>query len=98
MKRDLFAELQEGIRAVGAHRRGKRKLTATYTIPSSEIDVRKIRKRLKLSQAGFAVLIRTSKRTIQDWEQGRRQPTGPARTLLKLAEKRPDVILEMLSN
>jgi putative transcriptional regulator len=42
------------------------------------------------------LLIRTSKRTVQDWEQGRRQPAGPARALLRIAEKRPEVLLETL--
>ena len=65
-------------------------------IPADLINVRKIREQLNLSQASFALLIRTSRRTVQDWEQGRRQPTGPARALLRIAEKRPDVLLETL--
>lgn len=65
-------------------------------IPADLINVRKIREQLNLSQASFALLIRTSRRTVQDWEQGRRQPTGPARALLRIAEKRPDVLLEAL--
>ncbi|GMR03986.1 MAG: DNA-binding transcriptional regulator [Gammaproteobacteria bacterium] len=98
MKRDLFEELKAGIKAAGAHRRGKRKLKTVGVIPSNKVNVRNIRKQLQLSQASFAVLIRTSKRTVQDWEQGRRQPTGPARALLKLAEKRPGIVLQTLSN
>ena len=98
MKRDLNKELEESIKAVGAHRRGERKLKAVEPIPAGLIDVRKIREHLNLSQASFAMLIRTSKRTVQDWEQGRRQPAGPARALLRIAEKRPELLLETLAD
>lgn len=47
-----------------------------------------------LSQTQFARLLGVSIRTLQQWEQGRRHPTGPARRLLAIAEKRPDVLLE----
>jgi putative transcriptional regulator len=97
MKRDLYKELEESIKASGEHRRGQRKLKAVEPIPVELIDVRKIRESLNLSQASFALLIRTSKRTVQDWEQGRRQPAGPARALLRIAEKRPELLLETLA-
>lgn len=48
-----------------------------------------------LSQIDFAHLLGVSPRTLQDWEQGRREPTGAARTLLKLAVKHPKVLLEI---
>ena len=96
MKRDLYKELEQSIKAAAEHRRGQRKLKVVEPIPADLIDVRKIRERLHLSQASFALLIRTSKRTVQDWEQGRRQPTGPARALLRIAEKRPEILLETL--
>ncbi len=98
MKRDLYKELEDSIKAAGAHRRGERNLREVMPIPADLIDVRKIREYLNLSQASFALLIRTSKRTVQDWEQGRRQPTGPARALLRIAEKRPDILLETLAS
>ena len=97
MKRDLYKELEESIQAAGAHRRKARSLKAVEPIPAEQIDVRKIREQLRLSQASFALLIRTSKRTVQDWEQGRRQPAGAARALLRIAEKRPDLLLETLA-
>ncbi|MDR1310575.1 MAG: helix-turn-helix domain-containing protein [Burkholderiaceae bacterium] len=52
------------------------------------------RKRMGMSQVEFARLIGVSPRTLQDWEQGRREPSGAARTLLKIAAKRPDAVLE----
>jgi len=97
MKRDLHKELEQSIKAVGEQRRGQRKLKAVEPIPVGSINVRDIRERLNLSQASFALLIRTSKRTVQDWEQGRRQPAGPARALLRIAEKRPELLLETLA-
>lgn len=48
-----------------------------------------------LSQADFARLLGVSARTLQDWEQGRREPTGAARTLLKVAAKHPKVLLDL---
>lgn len=55
-----------------------------------------IRKGTGLSQARFARLLGVSVRTLQDWEQGRRLPSGAARTLLRIAEKRPDVLREIV--
>ncbi len=54
-----------------------------------------IRKRTGLTQARFAKLLGVSVRTLQDWEQGRRLPSGAARTLLRIAEKRPEVLREI---
>jgi len=59
-------------------------------------SVRRIRTRLKLSQAEFALVIGVPKKTVQNWEQGIRTPEGPARALLRVAAKRPDAILEAL--
>jgi DNA-binding transcriptional regulator YiaG len=73
MKRDLQKELEESIKAAGAHRRGERELKGVAPIPAGVIEVRKIRERLNLSQASFALLIRTSKRTVQDCKIGVRE-------------------------
>jgi putative transcriptional regulator len=48
-----------------------------------------------LSQVRFAALLGVSPRTLQDWEQGRRQPTGAAKTLLRVAERHPEVLREL---
>jgi putative transcriptional regulator len=56
-------------------------------------DVRAIRKRMGLSQSGFAGVLGVSTRTLQDWEQGRRRPTGPARALLRVAHRHPNALL-----
>ena len=61
------------------------------TVPS----VTEIREKTGLSQARFAALLAVSVRTLQEWEQGRRAPSGAARTLLVIAAKNPSVLLEV---
>ncbi|MDK1082392.1 MAG: helix-turn-helix domain-containing protein, partial [Anaerolineae bacterium] len=54
-----------------------------------------IRSRLKLSQSAFAGLLGVSMRTLQDWEQGRRTPRGPALALLRIAEQHPEIFADL---
>ncbi|MGH8711999.1 MAG: helix-turn-helix domain-containing protein [Burkholderiales bacterium] len=58
-------------------------------------EVSQIRERTGLSQARFAQLLGVSVRTLQEWEQGRRAPSGAARTLLLIAAKNPHTLLEV---
>ncbi len=60
-------------------------------------DIKALREKLELSQNEFANLIQVNVRTLQNWEQGHRQPTGPAVALLKLVEKSPETVLAALS-
>lgn len=83
-KRDIGQEILDGIRAI---KRGEGK---RYEI--EEPDVKSIREQVGLSQSAFAALLGVSVRTLQDWEQGRRKPTGPARSLLRIAEKHPEAL------
>jgi putative transcriptional regulator len=85
-KRDIGAEILEGIRHIKKGRVGR-----VINVPS----VANIRERAGLSQSEFARLIGVSVRTLQDWEQGRRAPSGPARALLALAHKNPRALLEL---
>jgi putative transcriptional regulator len=83
-KRDIGQEiLGKGVRAIQAGE-GKR-----YEI--EEPDVKKVREHVGLSQSAFAALLGVSVRTLQDWEQGRRKPTG-RRSLLRIAEKHPEAL------
>lgn len=84
--RDIGTEILEGIRQI---RRGKP--GRVINIPS----VAAIREGTGLSQSSFAVLLGVSVRTLQDWEQGRRSPSGAARTLLLIAKNDPKVLLEV---
>lgn len=85
-KRNLGQEILEGLRELKSGKHGR-----TTNVP----DVAGIRKKTGLSQARFALLLGVSVRTLQDWEQGRRCPSGAARTLLMIADKNPNVILEV---
>ncbi|WP_420642622.1 helix-turn-helix domain-containing protein [Candidatus Leptofilum sp.] len=92
-ERNIGLEILEGIREIKAFKAGqgqlkKRKLSD----PSLPKD---IRQKLGLSQAAFAGLMGVSLRTIQDWEQGRRVPSGPAKSLLRIAEQHPSVFLDI---
>lgn len=92
-KRDIGQEILEGIREIKDYRAGKKTLRVrSLKAPSSP---KVIRQRLNLSQAAFAGLMGVSLRTVQDWEQGRRKPSGPAIALLRIAEQKPDVFLQL---
>lgn len=81
--RDLGAELLESVRQMVA-RKGR-------VVMSPAISARK---KSGLSQTEFAKLLGVSVRTLQEWEQGRRQPSGAAKTLIAIAERRPEVLRE----
>lgn len=85
-KCDIRQEILDGIRAIKAGR-GKKRIVK---VPD---DVRAIRERMDLSQSAFAALLGVSLRTLQDWEQGRRKPTGPAYALLRVATRHPEALL-----
>lgn len=92
-EREIGVEILEGIREIKAFKEGKVELkTRELSEPSSP---KEIRRKLKLSQAAFAALMGVSLRTVQDWEQGRREPSGPAKSLLRIAEQRPDVFVQL---
>jgi len=92
-KRDIGKEILEGIRDIKEYKAGRKTLrTHTITEPAPP---QVIRAKLKLSQTAFAGLMGVSLRTVQDWEQGRRRPSGPAIALLRIAEQRPDVFSDL---
>ena len=92
-KRDIGQEILVGIRDIKAYKAGEKVLrTHTFTEPAPP---QVIRAKLKLSQSAFAGLMGVSLRTVQDWEQGRRKPSGPAVALLRIAEQKPDVFADL---
>ena len=94
MKDELFAELLESVREGGAILRKEKQPKRTFEL--SEPDVAAIRRKYHLSQAKFASLLGISVSTLRNWEQGRRKPEGAARVLLKVAERHPEAILDVV--
>jgi putative transcriptional regulator len=92
-KRDIGQEIIEGIRDVKAYKAGAKSLRVrTLKEPAPP---QAIRAKLKLSQSAFAGLMGVSLRTVQDWEQGRRKPSGPATALLRIAEQKPEAFKQL---
>lgn len=94
MKNEQFNELLASIEEAGKIKRGE--LNASRTFEHPEPDVKSIRESVGFSQSKFAVLIGVSPRTLQNWEQGHRHPTGPARVLLKLVQADPESVFRTL--
>jgi putative transcriptional regulator len=89
-----FDLLCESIRQAGEIRRGVRKPSRTFVI--EDPNPKAIRERLGLSQSRFASIIGVSVRTLQNWEQGRREPEGPAKALLRVVDREPQAVLHAL--
>ena len=85
-RRDIGAEILQGLREIKRGESGR-----VINVP----DITRIREKTGLSQGRFAQLLGVSVRTLQDWEQGRRAPSGAARTLLMVAERNPQALLEV---
>jgi putative transcriptional regulator len=96
-RRDLFAELSEGVSALAEARIGKRTLR-THAVeykPAPRVtpkELIRVRKRLKLSRALFAIYLRTNVRTLENWEQGRAKPNAQAALLINLVKRYPDTV------
>lgn len=91
-----FQKLVTSIEQAGAIRSGSKQASRRTTI--KDPDPKEIRESLGLSQSDFALLIGVSVRTIQNWEQHRREPEGAAKALLRVAARNPDAVLEALHN
>jgi putative transcriptional regulator len=88
--RNIGAEILQGIRDIKAGRIGRRFTVASFAIVRA-------REKSGLSQSQFAVLLGVSIRTLQEWEQGRREPSAAAQTLIRVAEKHPKVLRELVA-
>ena len=95
MKDELFQELLQSVREGGAVLRGEATPGRVFSI--EDPDVAEVRELYGLSQAKFADLLGISVKTLQNWEQRRRRPEGPARVLLRVAAKHPEAVLDVVS-
>lgn len=94
-----FDDLKASLLEMRAIERGEAKPSRQYTaadvLGAERVAVIEARKRTKLSQAQFAKVLNVSARTLQEWEQGRRAPTGAARTLIRVAARYPKEVLSV---
>ena len=94
MRSEDFDLLVASIEEAGAIKAGSKKPARVFEMNPPEI--KEIRDTLHVSQREFALMIGVSIRTLQNWEQGRRKPEGPAKALLRIASKNPNAVLEAL--
>ena len=94
MKNEMFNELLKSMREMDRIVQGE--LVPGRVTRFSEPEVKHIREKTGLSQKHFAALVGVSKRTLENWEQGRRKPAGPARALLRILYADPEQALRAL--
>jgi putative transcriptional regulator len=89
-----FQQLLASVREAGRIKRGEQEPARKFEVRAE--DVKAIRAKLDKSQSEFALMIGVSVATLQNWEQGRRRPEGPARALLKVAAENPRAVAAAL--
>lgn len=89
-----FQKLVESVKQMGSIMRGEN-VPHRRTVLSA-VDVKGLRERLGLTQKQFSGMIGVSIKTMQNWEQGRREPEGPAKALLRVVEKEPQAVMNAL--
>ena len=94
MDKESFDELLKSLKHMDDIAKGKKRATRKFDFPDPE--VKPIRQRLLVSQQNYAMIQGVSKRTLENWQQGRRHPTGAARSLLKIVEADPEHALQAL--
>ena len=94
MDKELFRKLTSSIEEAIEIKHGRKK--PSRITKYEPVNVKGIRSSLHYSQSKFATIMGVSSKTLQNWEQGRREPTGPARTLLKVVQKNPNAVMKAL--
>lgn len=90
----MFEELLDSVKEMDQITKGQKAAARIFEFQNPE--VKQIREKTGLSQAHFALLIGVSKRTLENWEQGRRHPTGPAKALLRVLDADPEHTIQTL--
>jgi len=102
MEKDLFDDLMASVSEAGAILRGERQPARVTRFDDAGKELledpnpRVIRSQLNLTREQFARVIGVSERTVEGWEQGRRKPSGPAATLLRVAARHPESVLDTM--
>jgi len=94
MKARMFEELLDSVREGGAIVRGQSRASRRFEVGAT--GIRAVRERTSLSQSEFARLIGVSVKTLQNWEQDRRRPTGPAAALLRIIAREPEMAIRVI--
>jgi len=94
MREDMFNELVASVREGASILRGEKAAARAFAIDGP--NVKRIRAAYRLSQNEFAALLGISVKTLRNWEQGRRTPEGPAKVLLQVAAKHPEVVWDVV--
>jgi len=94
MQREHFEKLVASIKEAGEIKAGNQEQSRIHEIKPP--DIKRVREKLNVSQDEFALMIGVSVRTLQNWEQGRRKPEGPAKALLRIASRNPGAVLNAL--
>jgi putative transcriptional regulator len=96
MKKELFDELLESVEEMNAIAAGKKPASREFFVAA--LEVKQIRQKTNLSQDKFARLIGVEVSTLRNWEQGRRQPTGPAQVLIRAIANDPEHVIKACQN
>ena len=101
MRKDLFDQLAESVKQMKAIEAGRMKparvTRAEHLLRGGMPNVASLRGRFGLSQAKFAKLLGISVNTLQNWEQRRRRPEGPAKVLLRVVAAHPEALLSLMA-
>lgn len=89
-----FEKLVDSVKQMGSIMQGEK--IPHRKVVLSDIDVKGLREKIGLTQSDFSRMIGVSIKTLQNWEQGRREPEGPAKALLRVVEKQPKAVLSAL--
>jgi putative transcriptional regulator len=95
MEKEMFEELLSSVKEAKDIMQGKKEPSRRFYI--DEPNAKEIRQKLQLTQNQFASLMNISIHTLRNWEQGRRQPEGPAKVLLNVANNHPNILIEMIN-
>jgi putative transcriptional regulator len=94
MKDELFTELLKSVKEGARILKGEEEPSRIFSV--TPVSIKEIRQKYGMTQEQFSQLLGVSLRTFQNWEQGRREPEGPAKVLLQVAAKHPDAILDAI--
>ncbi|MEO8061660.1 MAG: NadS family protein [Pseudomonadota bacterium] len=96
MKKVEFDKLLESVHQAGGIAAGRRRASRVFKVAST--DIKSLRTQTRLSQPDFAALLGVEVSTLRNWEQGRREPTGPAKALLRAIRNDPKNVLRALAD